>query len=1283
MAEPISEVGIEVNKLELRRRVEVGVSEEESLEKNFLEEAIDITEDDVGSNCDKGSETDSGSYWSPIEEEEGDRGEDVWFDSQETGPAIVTAECVTTEEIKTALIKEYGVVDENEATRVQLENGVAESTPAVKEEDGNGISRDNGNLRKGVSDLDPIEENSTFQNFHSKIAHKLELQTRSPSFRVKNADVVDSTGYKARVEKFIESYDVIDQFDVKISKKEEFNSGSSFNTSSFHLFASRVKRTFSFRKNYPQSINVQQEENITGHVRCGTWPLDRSSVNDFVDISFAKRKDEGGEIVEVITVKKRKTDENDLQRDEVDASRASRNGSKNNGSIDQADANVDIGSADDLHHRPPMASPKHIYNDVDIISLSGFENPDKEILGIRDDLHLTKFNSSKGHSSQDSVFDEKKPTRPPRSKKNLTVTVSPSKRTASDSELHTGLSATDVSNSNSKRHSLQAHAETSLSKSDSVSKSEENIFRGILPFLDIDPKKRTLTGSSDKSVPPNKEELKLFTDAFPPQISEFPQDRRSLIALEVYTTERTFVKGLELLILLFKKKALQCGQLDNKEVDIVFSNVNSILDFNKGILDELYQRISDWSDETMIGDIFVANASKFKMYATYCQNYDASESFVKQKMKKKKDFETFLQSCYANPSCQVGLTLPSYLITIVQRTPRYILLLKDLLRKTPATHPDYHNLKQGLEEMEKIANFINQQLRQSQSEKALAALQDQIIGLKAYYFSARTLVHEGPVCLMNIKRTYQCVLFNDLLVFAVKGDSKQSEVELVLDLSIVWFEDLLDLDPQTTKQDAIGLYTPDRPYTIYVGKQGEKKIWLQNIKKAITNHVFGPEESKDKDLDKRNANYTYANGCVYSGDFLDSKRHGQGTMMWPNQMTYRGQWLDDERNGTGILEYGNGDVYDGEWENDRQSGKGICTYRSGDKITCEWKIGIRHGKATIEFANGDFFEGTFKNDRIEDEGFLACKNGTEYSGSWKRNKRNGKGRLKMSNGDVYSGEFKNDFFHGQGVIAYADGSVYDGEFQDGQRCGSGKLVKMSQIDGEMYEGQWLNDDREGHGKMKFSSGDIYEGTFSKDKRSGEGTMEYTNGDKYNGNWENDLMNGHGIMEYHNGDCYDGEWKDCQRHGKGKLSKANGIVYEGDWHCDLYHGKGVLEHSTVWKYKGDFSYGKRNGTGAFTDSLNDYKFQGEWKNDKKDGRGIEMIRGTLYEGSFKNDQRDGQGVETSTNTIIYEGTWRLGQKHGRGVRKLLNGMTQPQVWHSGCLMECPAAVSREVPSLQRF
>lgn len=41
----------------------------------------------------------------------------------------------------------------------------------------------------------------------------------------------------------------------------------------------------------------------------------------------------------------------------------------------------------------------------------------------------------------------------------------------------------------------------------------------------------------------------MFTDGFPVGFPDFPSDRRSLIALEIYTTERTFVRGLEIIVL--------------------------------------------------------------------------------------------------------------------------------------------------------------------------------------------------------------------------------------------------------------------------------------------------------------------------------------------------------------------------------------------------------------------------------------------------------------------------------------------------------------------------------------------------------------------------------------------------------------------------------------------------------------------------------------------------------------------------------------------------------------
>eukprot|EP00795_Rhopilema_esculentum_P007471 gene7471-13243_t len=336
-------------------------------------------------------------------------------------------------------------------------------------------------------------------------------------------------------------------------------------------------------------------------------------------------------------------------------------------------------------------------------------------------------------------------------------------------------------------------------------------------------------------------------------------------------------------------------------------------------------------------------------------------------------------------------------------------------------------------------------------------------------------------------------------------------------------------------------------------------------------------------------------------------------------------------------------------------------------------------KAKITFSNGDVFDGAFRSDRIEGDGKLSCKNGMEYDGAWRRNMKYGFGKLKMVDGSVYEGSFRNDEFDGDGVLTYSDGSVYRGEFKDGQRDGCGTYTVKN---GTCYEGHWMYDLKDGTGTLTFPNGDKYEGAFIEDKRCGEGTMSYNFGGCYTGRWEDDKRQGHGVMEFKDGSKYDGNWTSGQRSGQGIQSYPDGSVYDGEWQFNMFDGTGTLEKRNGWKYKGQWKHGKHHGTGTLTDTANSFKFQGEWQNGKKQGKGIELIYGILFEGEFKNNKRDGRGVETAQDKTTYEGHWKLGQRHGKGAKKLLNGMVQHQVWHMGCLMDCPVLVAREVPPLQR-
>lgn len=86
------------------------------------------------------------------------------------------------------------------------------------------------------------------------------------------------------------------------------------------------------------------------------------------------------------------------------------------------------------------------------------------------------------------------------------------------------------------------------------------------------------------------------------------------------------------------------------------------------------------------------------------------------------------------------------------------------------------------------------------------------------------------------------------------------------------------------------------------------------------------------------------NAC-YMGHYVNNKKNGQGTFMYPDGAKYEGSWKDDLRHGFGSYSYTNGDLYRGEWEHDRRHGQGTYTYAaSGMQYEGQWYEGKRSGK---------------------------------------------------------------------------------------------------------------------------------------------------------------------------------------------------------------------------------------------------------------------------------------------------------------------------------------------------
>lgn len=94
------------------------------------------------------------------------------------------------------------------------------------------------------------------------------------------------------------------------------------------------------------------------------------------------------------------------------------------------------------------------------------------------------------------------------------------------------------------------------------------------------------------------------------------------------------------------------------------------------------------------------------------------------------------------------------------------------------------------------------------------------------------------------------------------------------------------------------------------------------------------------------------------------------------------------------------------------------------------------------------------------------------------------------------------------------------------------------------------------------------------------------------------------------------------------------------------------------YEGEVLNGQKHGRGILMDSVwdvgqNDFveykEYEGDFKNDKKDGFGIEFNSdgGKVYEGNWKDDKYNGKGKYYSDGSLYYQGMWLNGTPHGEG------------------------------------
>lgn len=203
-----------------------------------------------------------------------------------------------------------------------------------------------------------------------------------------------------------------------------------------------------------------------------------------------------------------------------------------------------------------------------------------------------------------------------------------------------------------------------------------------------------------------------------------PTSKRDNIVFEVFTTERTYVGLLKITIDEFFEPLKKANPplIPEAHLTKIFSILEDIYLTNSKLLEDLEKRMTAWNPDTQkIGDLFCTFAPFLKMYALYVSNYDDATALL-ESYEKIPAVKTWLSDKYHEPHIKV-LSLQSLLILPVQRIPRYCLLLKDLVKHTPETHPDFLDLQSSLKVILEIADQINEDVKRRENRQKLLKLQ--------------------------------------------------------------------------------------------------------------------------------------------------------------------------------------------------------------------------------------------------------------------------------------------------------------------------------------------------------------------------------------------------------------------------------------------------------------------------------------------------------------------------------------------------------------------------------
>uniref|UniRef100_A0A8C3TEF7 BCR activator of RhoGEF and GTPase n=1 Tax=Chelydra serpentina TaxID=8475 RepID=A0A8C3TEF7_CHESE len=201
-------------------------------------------------------------------------------------------------------------------------------------------------------------------------------------------------------------------------------------------------------------------------------------------------------------------------------------------------------------------------------------------------------------------------------------------------------------------------------------------------------------------------------------------EMRKWVLSGILASEETYLSHLEALLLPMKplKAAATTSQpvLTSQQIETIFFKVPELYEIHKEFYDGLFPRVQQWSHQQRVGDLFQKLASQLGVYRAFVDNYEVAMETAEKCCQANAQFAEISEVIWLPFLCLCCFLSTALLYKPVDRVTRSTLVLHDLLKHTPASHPDHPLLQDALRISQNFLSSINEEItprRQSMTVK--------------------------------------------------------------------------------------------------------------------------------------------------------------------------------------------------------------------------------------------------------------------------------------------------------------------------------------------------------------------------------------------------------------------------------------------------------------------------------------------------------------------------------------------------------------------------------------